>query len=500
MQCNEYVIFSFCDAPTKYVYSLSKFLFTLSGEDAKNSVPNALPSPLRMEYCFQDREKSGYTMGQVDFAVRKLPSLIPELDEEGLQLLFYHLEPLFKCPVVQLYTYTQLFDLLSQAYGPKVTSRIFMKPLVKLFDSHLMANYEHILTQSFVSQLIVRFGLEQFLSHFINFVVDAAAFKSLGTKYSKPEQRRMSEFGLGRSTENQDAIDLELKASQYDMNQDQTVSPQKVQSGGSLEEPESASPFSVTIDQLPGDELNVRVFPNMLGDDDADRPQRLLADKEDEEEEDRDPWKAWSVEKEGEEIDVEIEEEEVNITVRQTVSLEKDQNEKDEVNAKLEEDLHTSPEESACEVEKGNKGEDVSTEMLGEQQLEAQDEADKNQQSESKNEPTFDSSVNPTKEESENLLDPSEEQSNKVVGNEEEPEGEDEDGDSCVSEGDETIQNSEELSIFPEYPNQVSEDTPKGFDSSKDTFTCGSPFQEPTLDLVSTNLKVRQFVNCHFVY
>lgn len=117
-------------------------------------------------------------MEQVDIAAAFLPDLLSIVDDEGVKLLLYHLEPLFTCLQTRLHACTQLFDMLAQALGPKHTVKIFLKCLISLFDSHALENYEVITRQTFLSQIIVRFGLDGFLKHFISFVVDAVAFKS----------------------------------------------------------------------------------------------------------------------------------------------------------------------------------------------------------------------------------------------------------------------------------------------------------------------------------
>ncbi|XP_031561035.1 WD repeat-containing protein 81-like isoform X2 [Actinia tenebrosa] len=128
-----------------------------------------------LEHCFSN--KSEYSTLQVDIATELIPSLLPELDDEGIHLLLYHLEPLFLNQDTRLYAFTHLFDLLAQAIGPKVTVKTFLKPLIELYDSKMLHNYEHLAAQSFLSQIIVRFGLETFLIHFASFVVDAVAFE-----------------------------------------------------------------------------------------------------------------------------------------------------------------------------------------------------------------------------------------------------------------------------------------------------------------------------------
>ena len=148
------------------------FLFILGRKEDLDSQKSQPPEILVL------RNKLNYSVEQVDIAAKFLPDLLPEVDDEGIKLLMYHLEPLFKCLETRLHACTQLFDMLAQALGPKHTLKTFLKCLVNLFDSHALENYEVIIRQTFLSQLIVRFGLDGFLKHFISFVVDAVAFKS----------------------------------------------------------------------------------------------------------------------------------------------------------------------------------------------------------------------------------------------------------------------------------------------------------------------------------
>ena len=165
-----------------YFKSLHEFLAKFYFEDLQaqnNDTREGLdPSTCaRLSCCL--REGQDCSTVQVNVAARILPSLLPKLDDEGVQLLLFHLKPLFVCTKTRLYALIQLFDLLAQALGPKATVKTFIKPLMGIFDSHFLEDYEHIVSQSFLSQIIVRFGLEKFLKHFMNSVVDAVAFKSL---------------------------------------------------------------------------------------------------------------------------------------------------------------------------------------------------------------------------------------------------------------------------------------------------------------------------------
>ena len=154
------------------------------------------------------RNQASYTVEQVDTAAAFLPDLLSIVDDEGIKLLLHHLEPLFTCPQTRLHACTQLFDMLAQALGPKNTAKTFLKCLVSLFDSYALENYEVITRQTFLSPIIVRFGLDGFLKHFISFVVDAVAFKSKGNSPAE-KGNRLSIYGAEGVTPGISAPEME---------------------------------------------------------------------------------------------------------------------------------------------------------------------------------------------------------------------------------------------------------------------------------------------------
>jgi hypothetical protein len=114
-----------------------------------------------------------YTLEQVEIAVKHLPHLLDELNGEGLDLLISYLTPLFSDEKTQLQAFLQLFDPLAAALGPKRTKKTFLKQLLKHYDVRMSNASVLVFHQSFLSKLIMRFGMDQFLDHFLSFIVDA---------------------------------------------------------------------------------------------------------------------------------------------------------------------------------------------------------------------------------------------------------------------------------------------------------------------------------------
>ncbi|XP_028396070.1 WD repeat-containing protein 81-like [Dendronephthya gigantea] len=114
-----------------------------------------------------------YISRQVEIAVRHLPDLLTDLNGEGLDLLISYLRPLFANENTQLQAFLHLFEPLAARLGPQRTKKTFLKQLLKHYDVRASNASVLLFHQSFLSKLIVRFGMDQFLDHFLSFIVDA---------------------------------------------------------------------------------------------------------------------------------------------------------------------------------------------------------------------------------------------------------------------------------------------------------------------------------------
>lgn len=114
-----------------------------------------------------------YTSRQVEIAVNHLPDLLEDLNGEGLDLLISYLRPLFCNEKTQLQAFLHLFDPLATSLGPHRTKKTFLKQLLKHYDVRASNASVLLFHQSFLSKLIMRFGMDQFLDHFLSFIVDA---------------------------------------------------------------------------------------------------------------------------------------------------------------------------------------------------------------------------------------------------------------------------------------------------------------------------------------
>ena len=231
------------------------------------------------------RNEVGYTEEQVDIAASFLPDLLPIVDDEGIKLLLYHLEPLFIFLQTRLHACTQLFDMLAQALGPNNTVKTFLKCLLSLFDSHALEIYEVVTKQTFLSQIIVRFGLDGFLKHFISFVVDAVAFKSTMESKAGRGDGLSILSGEGVSSETP-ASEMEYNAKDVALDMDDLDLPGNFLREGSedrdvqiglmnIEDLDTNGEFAVTrenLDQVGDDEIvdQVTLWPRGIIDEEGD--------------------------------------------------------------------------------------------------------------------------------------------------------------------------------------------------------------------------------------
>lgn len=98
------------------------------------------------------------------------------LNQEALELLLPYVEDLFRDDVTAIPAAWSLFNLIGQEIGPIETSVRFLQHLVRLFNGDtpspkLMKMYH----KTFLIQMLLRLGLQTFLSNFATLLVEAVA-------------------------------------------------------------------------------------------------------------------------------------------------------------------------------------------------------------------------------------------------------------------------------------------------------------------------------------
>ncbi|CAB3366386.1 Hypothetical predicted protein [Cloeon dipterum] len=108
---------------------------------------------------------------QVNILNSGLPSLLPKMDEDGLDLLVPHVVRLLKSESATNAAW-RLFDPLAKALGPNRAAKELLDPISDLMDSG-GATRAKLYHRSFLLKLMVRFGLRAFINNFIKSLVEA---------------------------------------------------------------------------------------------------------------------------------------------------------------------------------------------------------------------------------------------------------------------------------------------------------------------------------------
>lgn len=114
---------------------------------------------------------------RVTLLTQYLTRMSPKLGTVGLDLVIpYVVQRFTDLQTIAAQSAWSLFYPLAQALGPAETARYFLPALTSLFDTEeTSVKYLKIYHRSFIIQLIVRLGLETFLSSFSTLLVEAVA-------------------------------------------------------------------------------------------------------------------------------------------------------------------------------------------------------------------------------------------------------------------------------------------------------------------------------------
>eukprot|EP00112_Aurelia_sp_Birch-Aquarium-sp1_P003098 Seg1346.6 transcript_id=Seg1346.6/GoldUCD/mRNA.D3Y31 product="hypothetical protein" protein_id=Seg1346.6/GoldUCD/D3Y31 len=120
------------------------------------------------------------TSSNIIWAAQLLPSVMEELDKEGIELLLVFLLPLFSNPATKLTAFLNMFHAVGTVMGAQSALKSFYADLQKLYDN--CGEFDPVecklLDQAFISKVITVFGLSCFLECFMQFVIDGLIEKS----------------------------------------------------------------------------------------------------------------------------------------------------------------------------------------------------------------------------------------------------------------------------------------------------------------------------------